>query len=173
MGTLPRLHIRMSSSWDRELATHADFLLWVGKQYSWECGCCCWRCNFITYNHTSNSFQREDCLQLRIEWRMSSTPQERWRYASTEGGRHAVYQDGSAVEKAWRPSQWKARSHAHSWLMHDMWRMWKHWVFREQLSWNPRECELHQQQQLSSSTESRMESAIKAKLLLVFVNANK
>jgi hypothetical protein len=43
---------------------------------------------------------------------------------------------------------------------------WRRWTFRKQLSDNSRRCELHhQQQQLSSSTKSRMESATtKAKL---------
>ena len=30
---------------------------------------------------------------------MSSDPQERWRYASTQGGRHAVCQDGLLMKK--------------------------------------------------------------------------
>ena len=33
MGALSRLYIRMSSSWDGELATHVDVLPWVDQQF--------------------------------------------------------------------------------------------------------------------------------------------
>ena len=106
----------------------------------------------------------KDGLQPRLERRTSLDPQERWRYASTQGGRHVVCHDGPTDEEARRPSHWEVRSHARSWFLHDVWRVWIHWAFREQLSWNPRGCELRQQQQLSSSIESRIESATEAEL---------
>ena len=40
LGTLSKLHIRISPSWDGELATHVDVLIWVDQQYPWEHGCC-------------------------------------------------------------------------------------------------------------------------------------
>jgi hypothetical protein len=51
-------------------------------------------------------------------------------------------------------------------VMHKPWGVWRHWPLRKQLPWDSRGCELHQQQQyqLSSSTKSRMESAIEAQL---------
>ena len=38
-----------SSSWDGELATHADVLPWVNQQYPWDYGCYCRRCISITH----------------------------------------------------------------------------------------------------------------------------
>ena len=90
MGTLPRLHIRMSSSWDGKLATHADILPRVDQQYPWDYGSCCWRCFPITHTSSYDNSRGEDGLQPRLEWRMCSDPQEVWRYASTQGGRHAM-----------------------------------------------------------------------------------
>ena len=113
------------------------------QQYSWDFGCCYWRCIPITHHTSCNSSYGEDGLQPWLEWRTSLDPQERWRYASTQCGRHVIYQDGPADEEAWRSSQWEARSHTHSWFSHDMWRVWKYWAFREQLPWNPRGCEFY------------------------------
>jgi hypothetical protein len=41
-----------------------------------------------------------DGIQPRLERRENSNPQERWRYALVEGGRHVVCQDGSTYEEA-------------------------------------------------------------------------
>ena len=50
MGTLLRLHIRISSSWDGELATHVDFLPWVD-------------CNNMGFHATKNMSFLKNFLQ--------------------------------------------------------------------------------------------------------------
>jgi hypothetical protein len=71
----------------------------------WEYGCCCWRCFLITHNPRCNSSLREDGLQSRLEWRTPSNPQERWRNASAQEGRHIVCQDGLQSRLEWRSSK--------------------------------------------------------------------
>ena len=49
MGMFPRIHFRLSSSWDARLVAHAKFVPWINSKSSLITQCHYWRIIFVTH----------------------------------------------------------------------------------------------------------------------------